>query len=327
MRFLALVGSVLIAGSSCRAASKEPVSLRNRPPQAGRGLNIYSRTREVSLGRDLARDLNRTVRLIEDPIVTEYVNRIAQSLAEESGSPFTLRVSIIRAEEANSLALPGGFIYINSGFIRATTGEAELAAALAHEIGHVVARHYTRQASCGDILGVASVTLLFLGGWPGLLAQQSATLGEPLLMKKLSRGAEAEADRRGIQYLYDGGYDPTAFVDLLERISVREGSKGGVFTKLLAAHPSSASRIRAAQKQIQKDLQARNQYVVQTSEFEGVKARLIEIEHGGPVPWKAVKSPTSLGEPPVLRRPLAHIEPAPDSEGNRAPGVSSRIRK
>ena len=261
---------------------------------------------------DLAGDLERTARLIEDPVVTEYVNRIGQGLVHGSGSPFTLRIRIIRAEEANSLALPGGFIYINSGLIRATNNEAELAVALAHEIGHVVARHYTRQASWGDILGFASIPLLFMGGWPGLLAQEGATFGGPLVMKRLSRGAEAEADRRGIQYLYNAGYDPTAFVDLLERISLREQTGGGIFAGFLSAHPSLASRVRAAQKQIQKDLQPRSQYLIQTSEFERVKERLMEVEGGAPISRKVSRSPASFDDRPALRRHPSSVPPDPN---------------
>lgn len=302
MRFLTLIMCVLIAEHPCLASRKKPRSARSATHHAGKGINIYSNTREMALGRDLAGDVERSARLIEDPVVTEYVNRIGQGLVRESNSPFTVRIRIIRADEANSLALPGGFIYINSALIRATENEAELAAALAHEIAHVASRHYTRQTTCGDILGFASIALLFVGGWPGLLAREGSTFGGPLVMKRFSRGAEAEADRLGIQYLYDAGYDPTAFVDLLERFSRPEQTGPGIFAGFLSTHPSFASRVRAAQKHIQQALQPRSQYLIQTSEFELKKERLVAIESGAPVQWKSTKSPTAVDDRPVLRR-------------------------
>jgi beta-barrel assembly-enhancing protease len=302
MRPIALFLCVLVANAQCLAPSKGKAPCSDKT-HASHGINLYSRDREIALGKDLALDLERSARLIEDPIVCEYVNRIAQTLAWHSDAPFYPVIRIIRSDDPNSLALPGGLVYIHSGLIRAASNEAELAVALAHELGHVAARHYTRQASLSDILGVATISLGFIGGWPSMLAQEGMTYaGTPLILKKFSRGAETEADRLGIQYLYAAGYDPTAFVDFLERISLQSQINHGTFALLMAAHPAVSSRIRAAQKQIQKGLRPRDEYLLQTSEFDIIKQRLAAIEGGHFFPRTPAISPMPVGERPVLRR-------------------------
>ena len=304
MRLATLVVCLMIgAGLSPAAPEKDKDACPSNGRQAGRGINFYSRARELALGRDLAMDLERSVRLIDDPVVSEYINRIGRNLALNSNSQFVPRIRIIRSEDTNSVTIPGGFIYINSGLIRAAHNEAELAAALAHEIGHVAARHYTRQASLTDLLGYSAIPLMFVGGLPGLMLQEGASLGAPLVWKKFSRSAEGEADRLGIQYAYDAGYDPTAFVDLLERISLQQLGKRNLIDKMMAEHPEIDSRIRAAQKQIQNRLTPREQYLLQTSEFDQVKQRLITIESNGNVPRRPTYSPTPPDERPRIRRP------------------------
>jgi predicted Zn-dependent protease len=246
--------------------------------------------------------VERGARLIEDPIVSEYVNRIGQNLVRHSDARYSFVIKVVRSEEVNAMALPGGFLFINSGLVRAAGTEAELAAAMAHEIAHVAARHYTRHASWEQILSYASIPLVFIGGWPGFVIQQGAAAGEPLALRKLSRDAENEADRLGIQYAYQTGYDPVALVDFLERIPREQNGQHGPFARMLASHPPLRSRIRGAQKQIQKNLSPQPQYLVQTSEFQLVKARLTSIENGIRVPWQPAYQPVAADQRPVLRR-------------------------
>ena len=292
IKCLALVLCVLIPESPGYAA----------PPcrPVGKGINFYSRAREIELGKELARDVEREARIIEDPVVSEYVNRIGQNLVNQSGAGYVFVIKVVRSEEVNTYALPGGFLFVNSGLIRAAENEAELAVALAHEIGHVAARHYTRQASWGDILNYASIPMLFMGGWPGLVAREGLAFGTPLALKKFSRAFEAEADTLGIRYVDSAGYDPTALVDFLERIARTDKGSRGLFAKMLSAHPPIASRVRAAQKQIQRELSPRPQYLIQTSEFVLVKERLAAIENGQHVPRRSTS--TVSDPPPVLRR-------------------------
>jgi len=303
MKRLILMLSVLMVDWRVDAAPKNNCDTEETHRcSVGKGINFYSRAREIELGRDLAQDVEREARLIEDPVVSEYVNRIGQNLVKHSGAGYSFVIKVIRSEEVNALALPGGFLFINSGLVRAVDNEAELAVAIAHEIAHVAARHYTRQASWSEMLNYASITLMFIGGWPGMVIQEGLATGTPLALRKLSRGSEAEADKLGIQYLYRSGYDPVAFVDFFERIARTEKSSHGLFARMLSVHPALASRVRAAQRQIQRDLSPRPQYLIQTSEFQLVKARLAAIENGTRVPWPFARQSMGADLPPILRR-------------------------
>jgi len=309
MKCLTLILSVLMidwrgyAGQKNECSSGE-IHCRG----AGKGINLYSLAREVELGRDLARDVEREARLVEDPVVSEYVNRIGQNLVKHSGAGYAFQIKVIRSEEVNALALPGGFLFINSGLVRAADNEAELAVAMAHEIAHVAARHYTRQASWGEILTYAAIPLELIGGWPGIVTQQSVAIGTPLALKKLSRASEVEADMLGIQYLYRAGYDPAAFVDFFEKLARTEKSSRGLFARMLAVHPQIASRVRAAQRQIQRYLSPQPQYLIQTSEFQLVKERLTAIENGKRVPWPSTRQNVAADERPLLRHARTSAE-------------------
>lgn len=302
MRFLTLAVCLFIVQSQAFSSTR-----KDRDPEqagqrdVGKGVNLYSQDRELGLGRDLARDVERTVHIVEDPVVAEYVNRIAQNLARNSDSRFLFTVKIIRSDEVNAFALPGGFLFVTTGLLLAIDNEAELASALSHEIAHVAARHYTNQASWAQIAGVASVPLVFVGGWPGFALQRGMEVATPLALRKYSRMAESQADELGLQYLYRTGYDPVAFVDFFERLARQEKGHPGLFTQLTSLHPGMQSRIRAAQKQMQNDLVARPRYLIQTSEFEAVKERLAKIEKHVVVPWPRCR-PEGPDERPILRR-------------------------
>jgi predicted Zn-dependent protease len=267
----------------------------------GGGVNLYSPAREIELGRDLARDVERTASIIEDPVVSEYVNRIVQNLTLNSDSRFSCSIKIVRSDEANAFALPGGFIYVNTGLIRAVENEAELASALAHEIAHVAARHYTRRATWEELATYSGIPLVFIGGVPAYVIHQAITFGTPLLLQKTSRSAELQADALGLQYVYKSGYDPLAFIDFFERVEFTRNSNPGVFIRLLSIHPGPQTRVRAAQKQIQRDFLPHAEYVLQTSEFLAIKARLAAIERGDKMP-RPIRGSTAPDRPPVLKR-------------------------
>jgi predicted Zn-dependent protease len=278
---------------------KDPEQIGHR--KVASGVNLYSLSREVQLGRELARDVERDVRIVEDPMVAEYVNRIGQNVARNSDAHFLFSVKIIRSDEINAFTLPGGHVYVTTGLIRTADNEAELASALSHEIAHVAARHYTHQASLEQIVSVASIPLLFIGGWSGFVIQHGVEIATPLAFKKTSRMAEAQADRLGLQYLYQTGYDPTAFIDFFERIAQGKDSHTGLFAKLLESHPGLQSRIRAVQKQLQNNFEPLPRYTIQTSEFEAVQHRLADIEKGTAMPWPR-RRVESFDTPPVMRR-------------------------
>ena len=240
----------------------------------GKGVNFYSIEKEIALGKQLAAQVEKESKLINDPVVTEYVNRIGQNLVRNSDAKVPFTIKVIDSEEVNAFALPGGFFFVNSGLILKADNEAELAGVMAHEIAHVAARHGTREATRGQLAQFASIPLIFMGGWAGYGVQQAANLAIPLGFLKFSRGFESEADMLGLQYMYKAGYDPTAFVDFFEKIETLEKKKPGTVSKIFSTHPPTDSRIKAAQKDIQEYLKAKPEYVVTTSEFDRVQHRL-----------------------------------------------------
>jgi predicted Zn-dependent protease len=211
--------------------------------------------------------------------VSEYVNRIGQNLVRNSDAKVPFTIKVVESDEVNAFALPGGFMFVNTGLLLRADNEAELAAVLAHEIGHVAARHGTRQATRGQLFNYGSIPLIFMGGWAGYAIRQAASLVGPMGFLKFSRGMEAEADLLGLQYMYKAGYDPNEFVNFFERVASLEIAKPGAASRLFATHPMTRDRIRAAQKQIEQDLKSQPKYVVDTSEFHDVRARLAMMQN------------------------------------------------
>ncbi len=242
----------------------------------GGGVNLYSLEREVALGRHLAAQVDENSRFVTDPVVTEYVNRIAQNIVRNSDAKVPFTIKVIDDDTVNAFALPGGFFYVDSGLILAAENEAELAAVMAHEIAHVAARHATRNASKNELLNLASIPLIFIGGPSGYAIRSVAGLMVPLSFLKFSRSAEREADMLGLQYQYASGYDPQAFVEFFERLQAQE-KKHSFLGKAFSTHPMTGSRVKSAQEEIAKYLPDREQYIVTTSEFDQVKARLSGI--------------------------------------------------
>src|SRR2546427_1506983 len=215
--------------------SKEDVdAIGNR--SVGKGVNRFSLEREISLGKGLAQEVEKSSKLIDDPIVTEYVNRVGQNLVRNSDAKVPFTIKVIDSDEVNAFALPGGFMFVNTGLVLKAGNEAELAGVLAHEIAHVAARHGTRQATKGEIINYASIPLIFMGGWAGYAVRQAAGLAVPLGFLKFSRGMEAGADKLRLEYMYHAGYDPTSFVDFFEKIQSMEKKKPGTISKLLASN-------------------------------------------------------------------------------------------
>ncbi|MGZ4816056.1 MAG: M48 family metallopeptidase, partial [Terriglobales bacterium] len=243
----------------------------------GNGLDFYSAEKEIALGRELSREIENRVRLVRDPVVTEYINRIGQRLARNSDSKVPFTIKVIDDDEINAFALPGGFFFVNTGLILAADNEAGLAGVMAHEIAHVAARHATKNETKSDIVNLASIPLMFFGGPAAMLLRQAASLAVPMTMLKFGRDAEREADLLGVQYEYAAGYDPEEFVKLFEKLQVTEKKKKGLIAKAFSTHPMNDDRIKRAQKQIDEYLPERADYVVDTSEFQGVRQRVAEL--------------------------------------------------
>jgi predicted Zn-dependent protease len=252
----------------------------NRNVGCGRGVgNWYSVEGQVARGRQYAQQIESQIKLVTDPVVTEYVNRIGQNLVRNSDAQVPFTIKVIDSDVVNAMALPGGFFYVNSGLILAADEEAEMAGVMAHEIAHVAACHYGREMTRANILQLASLPAIFMGGALGYGIYEGMGLGIPLTFLHFSRGFEAEADYLGIQYMYRAGYDPSAFVSFFEKIQAMEKKKPGTLSKAFDTHPQTPDRIEKSQEEIRKIIPAKAEYVVTTSEFDEVKARLAAIEN------------------------------------------------
>jgi len=245
----------------------------------GDGMNFYSLEKEIALGKELAQQVEATAHIEKDPVVNEYINRLAQNLVRNSDAkvPFTVRV--VESPDVNAAALPGGYFFVNTGLILAADNEAELAGAMAHEIAHVAARHGTRMATKGQLINYATIPLIFVGGGIGMAARSVTSIAVPLSFLKFTRSEEKEADYLGLQYMYATGYDPQAFTQMFEKILSQEKKQPGTVAKAFETHPPTPDRIAATEKEIANLLPSKPEYVVDTSEFDKVKARLAMLEH------------------------------------------------
>jgi predicted Zn-dependent protease len=252
----------------------------NRNVGCGRGVgNWYTVEGQVARGRVYAQQIESQIKLVNDPVVTEYVNRIGQNLVRNSDAQVPFTIKVIDSDVVNAMALPGGFFYVNSGLILAADEEAEMAGVMAHEIAHVAACHYGREMTRANLLQMASIPFIFMGGAIGYAGYEAAGLAIPMTFLRFSRGFEAEADYLGVEYMYRAGYDPSAFVSFFEKIQAMEKKKPGTLSKAFDTHPQTPDRIEKTQDEIRKILPSKQQYVVTTSEFDEVKARLASIEN------------------------------------------------
>ena len=252
----------------------------NRNVGCGRGVgNWYSVETQVAMGQKYAREIESQVKLVTDPVVTEYVNRVGQNLVRNSDAQVPFTIKVIDSDVVNAMALPGGFFYVNSGLVLAADEESEMAGVMAHEIAHVAACHYGREITRAQWIQIASLPAIFIGGWWGYGIYEGMGLAGPLAFLRFSRGFEAQADYLGIQYMYRAGYDPSAFVSFFEKIQAMEKKKPGTLSKAFDTHPQTPDRIEKSQEEIRQILPAKAQYVVTTSEFDEVKARLAAIEN------------------------------------------------
>jgi len=282
---------------------RDPDQIGNR--NVGKGVNLYSIEKEIALGKQLAEEVRRQSKLLDDPILTEYVNRLGQNLVRNSDATIPFTFQVVESDQLNAFALPGGFVFVNTGLIEATETEAELAGAMSHEIAHVTARHITRQASRGKIVDFATLPMILMGGGAGVAARQASQLLIPMTFLRFSRAFETEADMLGLQYAYKAGYDPTAAIDLFERMLSLQKRNPGIIPRAFSTHPMESDRIRQTQKNIAEMLHDRPEFVVTTSEFNEVRERL-----------KSRYVHPNVTDPnrPRLRKSPAAVDPAPDSE-------------
>ena len=256
----------------------DPSQIGNR--DVGSGVNLYSIEKEIALGRQLAEEVQRQSKLVEDPIVAEYVNRLGQNLVRHSDAKYPFTFLVVDDPSLNAFALPGGYVFVNRGLIEIADEEDELAAAMAHEIAHVAARHMTRQATRSDMARLLSAPAsVLVGGWGGYAARRAAGVALPAAFLSFGRKDESEADYLGVQYMYAAGYDPTGTISIFEKMESLERKSPGAVSRLFATHPPDAERIRLTQEEIERILPARPDYVVTTSEYGAMRERLIHLDN------------------------------------------------
>jgi predicted Zn-dependent protease len=274
----ALVLAFLAAVSVCAADQNKkdnPDQIGNR--DVGKCVNFYSVEKEIALGKQLAEEVRRQAKVNRDPIVGEYINRMGQNLVRNSDAKVPFSFLVVEDESPNAFALPGGFVFVHTGLLKLASEEDELAGALAHEIAHVAARHLTCRATKQELATVAGgLGGVFLPhGLGGIAGREAMSFGVPMAFLRFSRNDEAEADYLGTQYMYAAGYDPNGAVSIFEKLSVLQKNQPTLASRIMSTHPMDADRIDKTEREIQRILPARPEYVVTTSEYTEIRERVI----------------------------------------------------
>jgi predicted Zn-dependent protease len=305
----------LIASPAFGQTQQKPLNDKENPLMIGKRninkgqIDFYSLDKEVALGRQIAAEVDRESKFVTDPIVTEYVNRVGQNIVLHSDVKTPVEIKVIDSNDVNAFALPGGHLYINRAVIETADNEAELAGVIAHETGHVAARHGVEQASKANLINYGSIPLIFLGGIGGFAIRQAAGLAVPLTFLKFSRGAEEEADRLGAQYMWAAGYDPHAMVTFFEKLQAKEKKKPGTIAKAFSTHPMTSDRIKEVGNLVAR-FPDKQEYEISSSEFDKVKSRLISNN--------AARRPGDErgGRPTLKRRPASTSAGGSDDGGS-----------
>jgi predicted Zn-dependent protease len=311
------VGSILIAGglyAQSKSAKDNPDQIGDR--NVGKCLNFYSPEKEMALGRQLAQEVERQAKIVDDPLISEYINRLGQNLVRNSDAKFPFTFKLIDGPEVNAFALPGGYVFVYTGLIHIADEEDELAGAIAHEIAHVAARHMTCRATKGEIANVAATLggIMGGGGWTGYAVRQAAGFGVPMTFLSFSRHDESEADYLGVQYMYAAGYDPAGAVSIFEKMEALERQRPGAISRAFATHPMDADRIAKTEKEIDTILRPKPTYVVSTSDYKAMRDRLIAQQNRR-------KSGQKEDQPRLRVAPGSGREPSPN-----APNADSDAR-
>ena len=299
-------------------SSGKPLSTNEDPRMIGkRNINSGliakmsgSTEKEVRLGRELAAEIDRQAKFVDDPTITEYVNRVGQNIVLHSDAKVPFTIKVIDSDEVNAFALPGGFFYVNKGLLLAADNEAELAGVMAHEIAHVAARHAVENQTKGSLIEYAALAgSIFIGGIPGMIYQNTAGIGLLGVFMKFSRSAEEEADKLGVQYMYAAGYDPGAMATMFEKLEAKNKKKPGFISRAFASHPAPPDR-RATALALAARFPENEEYVISSSEFQRVKNRLLRLSNARASTSGAIAAGDEGGAPgrPTLKR----RQPTPD---------------
>ena len=303
--------STATQGKKVLSTNEDPSMIGKRNINSGIIAKMSGSTeKEVRMGREAAAEVDRQAKFVDDPIITEYVNRVGQNIVLHSDAKVPFTIKVIDSDEVNAFALPGGFFYVNKGLLLAADNEAELAGVMAHEIAHVAARHAVENQTKASLLEYAALGgSIFLGGIPGLIYQNTAGIGLLGIFMKFSRGAEEEADKLGVQYMYAAGYDPGAMATMFEKLEAKNKKKPGFISRAFASHPAPPDR-RASALALAARFPENEEYVISSSEFQRVKGRLLRLSNARAATSGAIAAGEEGGAPgrPTLKR----RQPTPD---------------
>jgi beta-barrel assembly-enhancing protease len=312
--------------------NEDPSQIGKRNINGGTGDKFFgwlggSKEKEAALGRQLAMEVEQQVKLIEDPVVTEYINRVGQNIVLHSDAKVPFTIKVIDTDEVNAFALPGGFFYVNKGLILAADNESELAGVMAHEIAHVAARHAMENQGKASAMNYGMLAgIIFGGGIVSSVLQNAGGIMGSLGMLKFSRGAEEEADRLGVQYLYASGYDPTGMASMFEKLASQNKKKPGTLSKLFASHPQPENR-RETSLALVGRFPEREEYVISTSEFQRVKARLFKFSNARATTTMDIDDNSEPGKPTLKRRAPESSDDSTNSSGTSSSGSSTSSDK
>jgi len=313
------------AAPATTAANLKPLSTKEDPAMIGKrdingggdkfwGWLGGSKEKEMQIGRQLAMEVEQQAKMIDDPIITEYINRVGQNIVLHSDAKIPFTIKVIDSDEVNAFALPGGFFFVNKGLILAADNEAEIAGVMAHEIAHVAARHAMENAGKGQFLGYGLLAgMILTGGIAGTILQNTAGLTQALAFFNFSRGAESEADMLGVEYLYAAGYDPTAMSTMFEKLASKNKKKPGTLSKLFSTHPQSIDR-RDASLALVARFPEKDEYIISTSEFQRVKAYLLKMSNAKAGVTQDVDDTDNSR--PTLKRRQPESTDSPDQTGD-----------
>ncbi len=288
----------------------------------GRGFgNWYSTNTEMGWGNQIAQQVTKSAKIIHDPVIDEYVNRLGQNIVKNSDAKVPFTIKVIDTDEINAFALPGGYFFVNSGLILAADNEAELAGVMAHEIAHVAAHHQAREMTRMHYADLGMVPLVMLTGYSmaGYEIYEASAVAIPLTFLQFQRDFEAQADWLGVQYLYKAGYDPQQLIAFFEKLEELQKTKPGLISKTFSTHPQTPTRVARTQHEIATILPPCPDYVVDTSEFHAIQARLKRMENRRPLKNGAnPKQPTlrRVGAGPVSDSSQSDDRPTLHPQGN-----------
>ena len=307
-----------------KKGSEDDVNAVGQRNIGGRGMgNWYSTNWEIGIGNQYSHEIEKSSHLVTDPVVVEYVNRVGQNLVKNSDSKVPFTIKVLDTDEINAMALPGGYFYVNSGLILACDSEDELAGVMAHEIAHVAAHHAAREMTKLNYMQIGSIPLMIFaqGSWIGYGIYEASQLAVPLTFLQFSREYEAEADYLGVQYAYRAGYDPQGMISIFEKLDALQKHKPGALSKAFSDHPATPDRIVNSETEIATILPARADYLVTTSEFDQVKARLARIQNK-----RGLNDKKNVGKPTLRRTSSTNNDPnAPASSTNDQPTLGRRV--